>query len=123
MGTSISDSELLDALDRQPAPTLDDIAAVRAALAEACPGGVSRELIAARRADCWCIALVGCRAADLEAQVSVHEVQQEQCSFNSCSNLDVSISDVKSTFLRRTISCFIGRPRMRFTRGELVLSQ
>jgi hypothetical protein len=46
----ISEDVLLQALQRKPAPTQEDVALVRAALSEPCPCGVSSAFVNANRA-------------------------------------------------------------------------
>jgi hypothetical protein len=47
---SIREDLLLQALQRKPAPTQEDVALVRAALSEPCAGGVSSAFVNANRA-------------------------------------------------------------------------
>jgi hypothetical protein len=46
----ISEDLLLQALQRKPAPTQEDVALVRAVLSEPCPGGASSAFLNANRA-------------------------------------------------------------------------
>jgi hypothetical protein len=46
----IGEDLLLQALQRKPAPTQEDVSFVRAALSEPCPGGVSSAFVNANRA-------------------------------------------------------------------------